>query len=90
MVTMNLLSHLIDYQKKGMIRDDDLYDIIVKGMPDGVHVVCLVRIFLLDLTSTACWYKFHVAYMIFVVLCDGSDGLLPQRNCSRSPLQILA
>jgi hypothetical protein len=38
----------LDYQKKGMIRDDDLYDIIVKGMPDGVHVVCLVRIFLLD------------------------------------------
>jgi hypothetical protein len=36
----------LDYQKKGMIRDDDLYEIIVKGMPVGVHVVCLVRILL--------------------------------------------
>jgi hypothetical protein len=32
----------LDYQKKGMIRDDDLYEIIVKGMPAGVHVVCLM------------------------------------------------
>ena len=25
-----------------MIRDDDLYDILVKGCPDGVHVVSLM------------------------------------------------
>lgn len=33
----------LDYAEKGMIRDDDLYDILVKGLPDGVHVVSLVR-----------------------------------------------
>ena len=32
----------LDYQEAGMIRDDDLYDILVKGMADGVHMVSLV------------------------------------------------
>jgi hypothetical protein len=32
----------LDYQEAGMIRDDDLYDIIVEGVSDGVHVVSLV------------------------------------------------
>ncbi len=32
----------LDFQKEGMIRDDDLYDIFVKGLPQGVHVVSLV------------------------------------------------
>lgn len=32
----------LDYQQSGMIRDDDLYDIIIKGMPEGVHLVCLM------------------------------------------------
>ena len=32
----------IDYQSSGMIRDDDLYDILVKPMADGVHMVSLV------------------------------------------------
>ena len=31
----------MDYQKSGMIRDDDLYDIIVKPLPKGCHLVCL-------------------------------------------------
>jgi len=31
-----------DYQKSGMIRDDDLYDLLVKGLPQGVHVVSLM------------------------------------------------
>jgi metacaspase-1 len=34
----------LDYNENGMIRDDDLYDIIVKGLPKGVHVVSLVSI----------------------------------------------
>ncbi|CAB9513837.1 Metacaspase-1 [Seminavis robusta] len=32
----------LDFQTAGMIRDDDLYDIIVKGLPAGVHVVALM------------------------------------------------
>ena len=31
-----------DFQSAGMIRDDDLYDILVKGCPDGVHMVSLM------------------------------------------------
>lgn len=31
-----------DFQSNGMIRDDDLYDLLIKGMPDGVHVVSLM------------------------------------------------
>jgi hypothetical protein len=36
----------LDYQQSGMIRDDDLYDILVKPMAEGVHMVSLVSIFL--------------------------------------------
>lgn len=32
----------LDYRESGMIRDDDLFDIIVKGLPVGVHVVSLM------------------------------------------------
>lgn len=31
-----------DYQTSGMIRDDDLYEILVKALPDGVHMVSLM------------------------------------------------
>jgi hypothetical protein len=31
-----------DFASAGMIRDDDLYDILVKGCPDGVHMVSLM------------------------------------------------
>mmetsp|Transcript_9029 Transcript_9029/g.13610 ORF Transcript_9029/g.13610 Transcript_9029/m.13610 type:complete len:342 (+) Transcript_9029:81-1106(+) len=31
-----------DFQQAGMIRDDDLYDILVKGLPNGVHMVSLM------------------------------------------------
>jgi len=31
-----------DFKSAGMIRDDDLYDILVKGCPDGVHMVSLM------------------------------------------------
>lgn len=34
----------LDFQSAGMIRDDDLYDLLVDGLPQGVHVVSLVRI----------------------------------------------
>jgi len=32
----------LDFQQVGMIRDDDLYDLFVKGLPQGVHVVSLM------------------------------------------------
>jgi hypothetical protein len=32
----------LDYPTSGMIRDDDLFDILVKPMADGVHMVSLV------------------------------------------------
>lgn len=31
-----------DFQESGMIRDDDLYEILVKALPDGVHMVSLM------------------------------------------------
>lgn len=31
-----------DFQSAGMIRDDDLYEILIKGCPDGVHIVSLM------------------------------------------------
>lgn len=33
----------LDFQEVGMIADDDLYRLLVKGLPQGVHVVSLVR-----------------------------------------------
>jgi hypothetical protein len=32
----------VDYKEKGLIRDDDLYEILVAGMADGVHMVSLM------------------------------------------------
>jgi metacaspase-1 len=32
----------LDYKEKGMIRDDDLYDILVKPLAEGTHMVVLV------------------------------------------------
>lgn len=31
-----------DFQSSGMIRDDDLYDMLIKALPDGVHMVSLM------------------------------------------------
>jgi len=31
-----------DYQSSGMIRDDDLYDMLIKDLADGVHMVSLM------------------------------------------------
>lgn len=31
-----------DFQESGMIRDDDLYDLLVKDLADGVHLVSLM------------------------------------------------
>lgn len=31
----------VDYKEAGMIRDDDLYDILIKPLKDDVHLVCL-------------------------------------------------
>ncbi len=31
-----------DFQSAGMIRDDELYDILVKGLPKGAHLVSLM------------------------------------------------
>ncbi len=32
----------LDFKSAGIILDDDLHDLIVKGLPPGVHVVALV------------------------------------------------
>jgi hypothetical protein len=32
----------VDYQEEGMIRDDDLYDILIKPLPEGVHMTCIM------------------------------------------------
>lgn len=46
----------LDYADSGMLRDDDLNDIIVKGLSEGVHVVSLVRYLLrrFSLSSSCC------------------------------------
>lgn len=31
-----------DFQTSGMIRDDDLYEMLIKALPDGVHMVSLM------------------------------------------------
>ena len=31
-----------DFHKNGMILDDDLYELIVKALPNGVHLVSLM------------------------------------------------
>uniref|UniRef100_A0A0G4IAS8 Peptidase C14 caspase domain-containing protein n=1 Tax=Chromera velia CCMP2878 TaxID=1169474 RepID=A0A0G4IAS8_9ALVE len=31
----------VDFQQKGMIRDDEVYDILVKSLPQGTRLVCL-------------------------------------------------
>ena len=43
----------LDFKQAGMIRDDLLYDIIVKGLPPGVHVVALVSLHWL---GAKCYY----------------------------------
>jgi metacaspase-1 len=35
----------LDFNRAGMILDDELYEIFVKGLPYGVHVVAVVRVF---------------------------------------------
>lgn len=46
----------LDFQQVGMIRDDDLYDLFVKGLPQGVHVVSLVCIYIFALgTISISW-----------------------------------
>ena len=32
----------LDFQDVGMLRDDDLFDILIKPLPDGVHMVSLM------------------------------------------------
>lgn len=32
----------LDFQQVGMLRDDDLFDILIKDLPDGVHMVSLM------------------------------------------------
>jgi len=32
----------LDYQDNGMIRDDDLYKILIEDLPEGVHLVSLM------------------------------------------------
>jgi hypothetical protein len=44
-----------DFASAGMIRDDDLYDILVKGCPDGVHMVSLM-----DCCHVSCLHCFVV------------------------------
>jgi len=34
----------LDFQTAGIILDDEMYDLFVKGLPAGVHVVALVRL----------------------------------------------
>lgn len=31
-----------DFQTSGMILDDDLYELLIKDLPDGVHMTCLM------------------------------------------------
>jgi hypothetical protein len=50
-----------DFQSSGMIRDDDLYDYLVKACPDGVHVVSLM-----DCCHSGMWAHLQLIKMCFV------------------------
>ncbi len=62
----------LDFQEVGMIRDDDLYELLVKGLPEGVHVVSLVRTLVVYIISMHILCRgLTLFYSIF------ADGLLP-------------
>eukprot|EP00339_Tiarina_fusa_P026820 CAMPEP_0117008776 /NCGR_PEP_ID=MMETSP0472-20121206/8161_1 /TAXON_ID=693140 ORGANISM="Tiarina fusus, Strain LIS" /NCGR_SAMPLE_ID=MMETSP0472 /ASSEMBLY_ACC=CAM_ASM_000603 /LENGTH=334 /DNA_ID=CAMNT_0004710893 /DNA_START=72 /DNA_END=1076 /DNA_ORIENTATION=+ len=52
----------LDYQQSGMIRDDDLFDILVKPMADGVHMVSLMD----------CCHSGSILDLPYIFMGDGS------------------
>ncbi|CAB9509677.1 Metacaspase-1 [Seminavis robusta] len=53
----------LDYKEKGMIRDDDLYDILVKPLKHGVHMVALMD----------CCHSGTIMDLPYIFRADGSD-----------------
>ena len=60
----------LDYQQAGMIRDDDLFDLIIKPMPDGVHLVCLMD----------CCHSGSVLDLPYIFAADGSGATSMSEN----------
>jgi hypothetical protein len=54
----------VDYNSAGMVRDDDIYDILVKPLPDGVHMVCLFD----------CCHSGTVMDLPYIFKADGTGG----------------
>jgi len=52
-----------DFQSSGMIRDDDLYDMLIKELPDGVHMVSLMD----------CCHSGSIMDLPYIFKADGSQ-----------------
>lgn len=60
----------LDFQEgAGMIRDDDLYDILVKPLSKGVHMVSLVRCFLDGCLFCWCYFLVIWRYTSLTIYC---------------------
>ncbi|KAL7433666.1 hypothetical protein ACHAXH_005447 [Discostella pseudostelligera] len=70
-----------DFQSAGMIRDDELYEILVKGLPQGAHLVSLMD----------CCHSGSIMDLPYVFKGDGSQlemELNPQMNLDAFIQQI--
>jgi hypothetical protein len=71
----------LDFRENGMIRDDDLLDIVIKPLPDGVHVVALVRkMCAVYCKMCRCFTTTSPPLTRIPFFLSTTDGLLPQWN----------
>ena len=54
----------LDYQSKGMVRDDDLYEILIADLADGVHMVSLMD----------CCHSGTILDLPYIFKSDGTMG----------------
>ena len=54
----------VDFKSAGVIRDDDLYEILIANLPDGVHMVSLMD----------CCHSGTILDLPYIFKGDGSTG----------------
>lgn len=60
----------LDFQESGMISDDDLFELIIKPMPKGVHLVCLMD----------CCHSGSILDLPYSYKADGSQTTIQQNE----------